>query len=100
MVEPETDLDQHLAGRDAPSTPARRLHVEPDLLVARATKSLGLGTFPDRPADLRGAVWPACEAVDLLDELPRNARGEVADESQGAGETAPRVSRLHAETVS
>jgi len=100
MVEAEADLEQYFAGRDSPRTPPGFAHVETDLLVARAAKALLFSTFADRPADVGGMVRAVCEAVDLGEEPPRDARSEVAHEPYGAGETVSAVWHFRAKTVS
>jgi hypothetical protein len=100
VVEPEADLEQHLARRDPTRTPPCFADVETDLLVARTTKSLLFGMFADRAADVCGPIGSEREPVDLVEEPDRDARREEAHEPYGAGETVTRVSRLRAETVS
>ena len=99
MFDPERDVEQHLAGRDAPRPASCALDVESDLLVARATKSLLLGTFSDRAADVGGTVRPRREAVDLVEESHRDPRCEESHGRNRARRTVTRQSRLRAETV-
>lgn len=99
MFDPERDVEQHLASRNAPRPASRSLDVESHLLVTRTTKSLLLGTFSDRAADLGGAVRPSREAVDLVEEPHRDPRREEPHDLNRARQTVTRPSRLRAETV-
>jgi hypothetical protein len=78
----------------------RSAYVPPHLLVARAAKALLLGTFADRTTDVRRALVPECEVVDLIEQAHRDTRCEEAHAAKRARQRTARLSRLCAETAS
>lgn len=88
MFDPERDVEQHPARRDAPRPASRSLDVEPHLLITRTRKSLLLGMFSDRAADLGDPVRPSRMAVDLVKEPHREPRREEPHASTVPEETS------------
>jgi hypothetical protein len=100
MLDPECDVEEDFAGRDASWPAPRSLDMEADLLVTRSTKSLLLGTLSDRAADVGGTLRPSRKAVDLVEKPHRDPRREEPHELNRARRTVTGRSRNRAETVS
>jgi hypothetical protein len=100
VLDAERDVEQDLAGRDPARPASRSLDVDAYLFVARTTKSLLLGSFSDRPADVGGRVRPSRQALDLVEEPQGDPRREESHGLNRAGQTVTCRSRLRAETVS